>query len=96
MSKKIPTAILGATGVVGQRFVQMLQDHPWFEITALVASDRSAGQIYGEACNWTLEGDPPANLLDMQVLPLDAETAGPPGLFGTADRGSKGCGRPPG
>ena len=73
MSKKIPTAILGATGVVGQRFAQMLQDHPWFEITALVASDRSAGQTYGEACNWTLEGDPPANLLDMQVLPLDAE-----------------------
>ena len=73
MSNKIPVAVLGATGVVGQRFVQMLQDHPWFEITALVASDRSAGQTYGEACNWTLEGDPPANLLDMKVLPLDAE-----------------------
>ncbi len=67
---KIPVAILGATGIVGQRFVQLLQNHPWFEITALVASDRSAGLTYREACNWVLEGDPPDVLLDKIVQPL--------------------------
>ena len=67
---KIPVAILGATGIVGQRFVQLLQDHPWFEITALVASDRSAGRTYREACYWVLEGDPPEALVDRVVEPL--------------------------
>ena len=41
---KIPVAVLGATGIVGQRFIEMLADHPWFEIAALVGSDRSAGK----------------------------------------------------
>ena len=68
--KKISVAILGATGIVGQRFVQLLQDHPWFEITTLVGSERSAGKTYREACNWVLEGDPPYGLLDMVVQPL--------------------------
>ena len=67
---KIPVAILGATGIVGQRFVQLLQNHPWFEITALVASERSAGRTYREVCNWVLEGDPPDELLDQIVQPL--------------------------
>ena len=52
MNKKIPVGILGATGSVGQRFVQLLTDHPWFEIAALAASGRSAGRTYGEAANW--------------------------------------------
>jgi aspartate-semialdehyde dehydrogenase len=51
---KIPVGILGATGTVGQRFVQLLATHPWFEVTALAASDRSAGQTYGDACHWLL------------------------------------------
>ena len=67
---KIPVAILGATGIVGQRFVQLLQNHPWFEITALAASDRSVGRTYREACNWVLVGDPPVDLLDKIVEPL--------------------------
>ncbi|MGC1371695.1 MAG: aspartate-semialdehyde dehydrogenase, partial [Candidatus Sulfotelmatobacter sp.] len=46
MSKKIPVGILGATGVVGQRFVQMLEDHPWFEVAWLAASYRSEGKTY--------------------------------------------------
>ncbi|MCB2210096.1 aspartate-semialdehyde dehydrogenase [bacterium] len=70
---KIPVAILGATGIVGQRFIQLLQDHPWFEISSLVASDRSAGQTYREACNWVLEGDPPEEVLDQVVQPLNDE-----------------------
>jgi aspartate-semialdehyde dehydrogenase len=70
MMNKIPVAILGATGIVGQRFVQLLQDHPWFEIASLVASGKSAGQTYREACNWVLEGDPPGEVLDQIVQPL--------------------------
>ncbi len=62
---KIKVAVLGATGAVGQRFVQMLQGHPWFEITALCASERSAGKRYADACNWNLRGDMPAHLRDV-------------------------------
>jgi len=50
--KKIPVAVLGATGSVGQNFIELLQDHPWFEITALAASKRSAGKKYRDAANW--------------------------------------------
>jgi aspartate-semialdehyde dehydrogenase len=46
--------VLGATGAVGQRFVQLLADHPWFEVKELAASDRSAGKPYKEACTWRL------------------------------------------
>jgi aspartate-semialdehyde dehydrogenase len=51
--------ILGATGLVGQRLVQRLADHPWFEMTALAASDRSEGRSYVEATKWSLGDDPP-------------------------------------
>jgi aspartate-semialdehyde dehydrogenase len=61
---KIKVGVLGATGAVGQRFVQMLQGHPWFEITALCASDRSAGKRYADACRWNLRGDMPEALRD--------------------------------
>jgi aspartate-semialdehyde dehydrogenase len=64
---KIQAAILGATGMVGQRFIQLLSQHPWFEISALAGSDRSAGRTYKEACHWHLEGDMPAVVADMQV-----------------------------
>jgi len=56
---KFPVGILGATGAVGQRFVQLLADHPWFEVVELAASDRSAGKPYREACTWRLSGVPP-------------------------------------
>ncbi|MCK4452650.1 MAG: aspartate-semialdehyde dehydrogenase, partial [Anaerolineae bacterium] len=52
--EKIKVGILGATGMVGQRFVQLLADHPWFEIAALAASERSVGMPYGEACHWVV------------------------------------------
>ena len=48
--EKIKVGILGATGMVGQRFIQLLEDHPWFEIGDLAASERSAGKPYEEAC----------------------------------------------
>ena len=52
LNKKIAVGILGATGSVGQKFVELLTDHPWFEITALAASERSSGMSYQEAVNW--------------------------------------------
>ncbi|MEX1020397.1 MAG: aspartate-semialdehyde dehydrogenase [Litorilinea sp.] len=74
---KIKVGILGATGAVGQRFVQMLQGHPWFEISALCASERSTGKRYADACNWNLRGDMPLHLRDWELLPcvpgFDAE-----------------------
>lgn len=58
MQQKIEVGILGATGMVGQRFVQLLQDHPFLHVTHLLASDRSAGKPYGEAATWRLTGEP--------------------------------------
>jgi aspartate-semialdehyde dehydrogenase len=66
--EKIKVGVLGATGAVGQRFVQLLQNHPWFEITALCASDRNAGKRYFDACRWNLRGDMPASVRDMILL----------------------------
>lgn len=74
--EKLQVAILGATGAVGQRFIQLLQDHPWFEITELVGKS-SAGKRYGDAVNWVLEGNPPENILDIVVKPLDADLDAP-------------------
>lgn len=55
MNKKIPVAILGATGSVGQKFVELLTDHPWFQIVELAASERSEGKTYREATNWIMQ-----------------------------------------
>ena len=55
---KIPVGVLGATGAVGQRFLQLLAGHPWFEVAEVAASDRSAGKPYKEACTWRLAGEP--------------------------------------
>ena len=61
---KIRVGVLGATGAVGQRFVQMLQGHPWFELSVLCASQRNTGKRYADACNWLLRGDMPPHLRD--------------------------------
>ena len=61
---KIRVGVLGATGAVGQRFVQMLEGHPWFELSVLCASQRNAGKRYADACNWLLRGDMPPHLRD--------------------------------
>ena len=72
---RIPVAVLGATGTVGQRFVSLLQDHPWFRIAELTASERSAGKPYGEAAAWHLPDPPPAEIAAMEVLPTDPAKA---------------------
>jgi aspartate-semialdehyde dehydrogenase len=77
MSRKYRVGILGATGTVGQRFIQLLENHPQFEVTALAASDRSRGKAYGEACAWRLPGEMPASVKGLTVgppaPPLDCE-----------------------
>jgi aspartate-semialdehyde dehydrogenase len=61
--------ILGATGMVGQRFIQLLNNHPWFEIAWLAASDRSAGKTYAEACRWKLDTPLPSRIAAMTLQP---------------------------
>lgn len=69
--EKINVAILGATGAVGQRFIQLLENHPWFRVNELIGSS-SAGKRYGDAVNWVLDGSPPTYLHDVIVKPLSA------------------------
>src|SRR5207248_6248409 len=66
---KIRVGILGATGTVGQRFLQLLERHPQFTVTALAASDRSQGRPYAEACAWRLPGDVPVAVRGLVVQP---------------------------
>lgn len=68
-STRYRVGILGATGAVGQKFVSLLADHPWFEITALAASKRSAGKTYREATNWIGSTPIPASIADQVVVP---------------------------
>jgi len=70
-SQKIKVGVLGATGAVGQRFVQLLSAHPWFELAALTASDRSAGKPYGAACKWLLRGGMPETVSETVLVPTE-------------------------
>jgi aspartate-semialdehyde dehydrogenase len=72
MKRKV--AILGATGAVGQRYIQLLQGHPWFQIEVLAASERSAGKKYGEACNWLMETNLPEEIAEMPIVNADVES----------------------
>jgi aspartate-semialdehyde dehydrogenase len=84
MNKRLPVGILGATGVVGQRFIQMLERHPWFEVAWLAASDRSEGKTYAEAVRWRLKTPIPANVGAMKVSPAVPEGA-PKVIFAALD-----------
>src|SRR5579859_2239967 len=75
--QRLDVAVLGATGAVGQRFIQLLEHHPWFRVAEVVASDRRAGRPYAEACRWVLSGQPPADVAGLTVLPLDAKLNSP-------------------
>lgn len=68
---KIRVGILGSTGSVGQRYVNMLKDHPWFEVRALSASSASVGKKYREASKWVLDVDMPASAAEMSVIAAD-------------------------
>jgi aspartate-semialdehyde dehydrogenase len=84
MSTKLPVGILGATGIVGQRFIQMLEQHPWFEVSWLAASDRSEGRTYAEAARWRLKTAIPARIANMTVSPAKPEGA-PKIIFAALD-----------
>ena len=71
MANKIPVGVLGATGAVGQKFVKLLENHPWFELTELAASDRSAGKKYSEATVWRQYSPIPHALKDKPVKSCD-------------------------
>src|SRR5688572_25998183 len=66
---QIPVAVLGATGSVGQRFISLLDNHTWFKVMALAASDRSVGQTYEQACRWVLNDPMPESAREMVVVP---------------------------
>ena len=94
MTRKFRVGILGATGMVGQRFIQLLENHPQFEITALAASDRSQGKSFQDACAWRLAGEMPHGVKSMTVAaprpPLDCELIFS-SLPGDIARGSEGA-----
>lgn len=77
MSQKIRVAVLGATGLVGQRLVLMLTGHPWFEVRALAASDNSVGKRYADAVKWHLGSDMPAYAREMIVQPCEPKFDAP-------------------
>jgi aspartate-semialdehyde dehydrogenase len=84
MPNKHPIGILGATGMVGQRFIQLLENHPWFEIAWLAASDRSSGKPYGEAAKWRLDTPLPDRIARMTVSPAEP-TGAPKIIFASVD-----------
>jgi aspartate-semialdehyde dehydrogenase len=70
----INVGVLGATGAVGQRFVELLADHPWFSLTTLTASERSAGKPYGEVVNWRLDTPFPQKIAGLRVRPTSPKS----------------------
>lgn len=86
-SRKIPVTILGATGVVGQRFVARLAKHPEFEIRHLAASEKNIGVPYGKACDWRLGGEPYGGLGDKHLVATDVDAARADVVFSALDSG---------
>ncbi|MBV8114486.1 MAG: aspartate-semialdehyde dehydrogenase, partial [Silvibacterium sp.] len=82
MRQKI--GILGATGMVGQRFIQLLEHHPWFEVAWLAASDRSSGKLYGDAVKWKLDSPLPERIAQMPISPAVPDDA-PRVIFAALD-----------
>lgn len=81
---RLKIGILGATGMVGQRFIQLLENHPWFEVAWLAASDRSSGKAYGEAVRWKLDTPIPDSIAKMQISPAEP-TGAPKIIFAALD-----------
>jgi aspartate-semialdehyde dehydrogenase len=84
LNSKTPVGILGATGIVGQRFIQLLEHHPWFEVAWLAASERSAGLPYAQAANWRLKTPIPERVAGMTVSPAEPKGA-PKVIFAALD-----------
>jgi aspartate-semialdehyde dehydrogenase len=82
--RKIPVGVLGATGAVGQTFIRLLADHPWFEVAAVAASERSAGKRYRDAAHW-LSGELPERVGDLTVATCDPAQVHTPIVFSALD-----------
>jgi aspartate-semialdehyde dehydrogenase len=82
--RRWPVAVLGATGAVGQTFIRLLVDHPWFELADLAASERSAGQSYADAAKW-LDGAMPAGVRQRTVVSCDPSEVSAPIVFSALD-----------
>ena len=81
---KIPVGILGATGTVGQRFIQLLERHPWFEVAWIAASERSSGKSYAEAAKWKMKTPIPNRIANMTVSAAEPQGA-PKVIFAALD-----------
>ncbi|MBI1809542.1 MAG: aspartate-semialdehyde dehydrogenase, partial [Gemmatimonadetes bacterium] len=81
---RIPVAVLGATGAVGQTFIRCLAGHPWFRVAEVAASERSAGKSYAEATRW-IEGELPADVAALTVTPCDTGSVRSPVVFSALD-----------
>lgn len=73
MSAKISVGVLGATGAVGQKFIKLLEDHPWFEVTEVAASERTSGKAYGDAVSWKQVTPVPKSVRPLEVRPCTPE-----------------------
>ncbi|MGH7650920.1 MAG: aspartate-semialdehyde dehydrogenase [Gemmatimonadaceae bacterium] len=82
---KWPVAVLGATGAVGQMFVRLLVDHPWFELKELAASERSAGKRYGDVTHWLEGASPPQSIMGRRVIACDPSGVSAPIVFSALD-----------
>ncbi|MBT3337199.1 MAG: aspartate-semialdehyde dehydrogenase [Anaerolineae bacterium] len=78
---KIPVGVLAATGAVGQRFIQLLENHPWFDVVAVSGSTRSVGHKYSEVCRWLLPTDIPESVRNLIVQPSTPEAIQTPLVF---------------
>jgi aspartate-semialdehyde dehydrogenase len=87
-------AVLGATGAVGQAFIRLLVNHPWFEISELAASERSSGKRYAEAARWIGDDDMPASIADMVVQPCDPRRISADLVFSALDSTAAGDAEP--
>ncbi len=87
---RIPVAVLGATGAVGQTFVRLLADHPWFLLAEVAASERSAGKRYEDAARW-IEGVMPPEVRDLVVLPCDPSAVRSLVIFSALDAAAAGA-----
>ena len=85
MNERIAVGVLGATGMVGQKFVHFLRDHPWFEITWVGASDRSAGKKYAQATSWRLDGAMPPAVREIVVSECVPDERSPKLMFSSMD-----------
>jgi aspartate-semialdehyde dehydrogenase len=84
-SRRLPVAVLGATGAVGQAFVRLLADHPWFELAEVAASARSAGKPYAEATRWIADTPIPSRISALTVVPCDPAKVSAPIVFSALD-----------